>query len=101
MGDENFSLIGTSTVLSDLTAYSDLDEGVLTLNMAGDNWVKQGGYSDSPKDTFDVYRGIKDITADERGKFFFDRECKAVWTIPLPALTRLKTTSSSLAIHVQ
>ena len=53
--------------------------GVLTLNMAGDNWVRQGGYSDQEKDTFDVYRGIRDITAAERGKFFFDREGKAVF----------------------
>ena len=44
-----------------------------------DNWVRQGGYSDQLKDTFDVYRGIRDITAAERGKFFFDREGKAVF----------------------
>lgn len=79
VGDENFSLIGQSTYLADLTAYSEFEEGILTLNMAGDNWVRQGGYSDTPKDTFDVYRGIKDITAAERGKFFFDREGKAVF----------------------
>ena len=35
---------------------------MLTLNMAGDNWVRQGGYSDQLKDTVDVYRGIRDIT---------------------------------------
>ena len=35
---------------------------MLTLNLAGDNWVRQGGYSDQEKDTFDVYRGIRDIT---------------------------------------
>ena len=46
IGDENFSLIGESTYLADLTAYSNFDEGILTLNMAGDNWVKQGGYSE-------------------------------------------------------
>ena len=57
----------------------DYEEGVLTLNLAGDNWVRQGGYSDQEKDTFDVYRGIRDITAAERGKFFFDREGKAVF----------------------
>ncbi len=79
VGDSNFSLIGESTYLADLTAYSEFEEGQMTLNMAGDNWVKQGGYSDQSKDTFDVYRGIKDITAAERGKFFFDREGKAVF----------------------
>ena len=56
IGDANFSLIDQSTYLADLTAYSDLEEGVLTLNMAGDNWVRDGGYSDKTKDTFDVYR---------------------------------------------
>ena len=31
------------------------------------------------KEVFIVYRGIRDITAAERGKFFFDREGKAVF----------------------
>ena len=79
IGDENFSRVGQSTYLTDLDAYSDFEEGKLTLQMAGDNWVRQGGYSDQTKDTFDVYRGIRDITAAERGKFFFDREGKAVF----------------------
>ncbi len=79
VGDANFSLLGESTYLADLTAYSEFEEGQMTLNMAGDNWVRQGGYTDQTKDTFDVYRGIKDITAAERGKFFFDREGKAVF----------------------
>ena len=79
IGDENFSLLGQSTYLANLETYSDYEEGVLTLNLAGDNWVRQGGYSDQEKDTFDVYRGIRDITAAERGKFFFDRKGKAVF----------------------
>ncbi len=79
LGDPNFSKLGLSTYLTDLTTYSDYEEGLLTLEMAGDNWVRQGGYSDQSKDTFDVYRGIRDITAAERGKFFFDREGKAVF----------------------
>ena len=79
VGDENFSLLGQSTYLTNLETYSDLEEGVLTLNTAGGNWVRQRGYSDQIKDTFDVYRGIRDITAAERGKFFFDREGKAVF----------------------
>lgn len=49
------------------------------MRTAGDNWVRQGGYSDQEKDTFDVYRGIRDITAAERGKFYFDRDGKAVF----------------------
>ncbi len=79
LGNPDYSKVGQSTKLADLTAYSDYEKGVLSLNMAGDNWVRQGGYSDQEKDTFDVYRGIRDITAAERGKFFFDREGKAVF----------------------
>ena len=79
LGDPDYSKLGESTKLADLTAYSDFEEGVLTVQTAGDNWVRQGGYSDQEKDTFDVYRGIRDITAAERGKFFFDREGKAVF----------------------
>ena len=79
LGDPDYSKLGESTKLADLEAFRDYEEGVLTLNMAGDNWVRQGGYSDQEKDTFDVYRGIRDITAAERGKFFFDREGKAVF----------------------
>ena len=79
LGDPDRSKLGETTKLADLTTYSDFEEGVLTLNMAGDNWVRQGGYSDEEKDTFDVYRGIRDVTAAERGKFFFDRDGKAVF----------------------
>ncbi len=79
LGDPDYSRLGESTKLANLEAYSNYEEGALTLNMVGDNWVRQGGYSDQLKDTFDVYRGIRDITAAERGKFFFDREGKAVF----------------------
>ena len=79
IGDPDYSRLGQSTKLANLEAYSDYEEGALTLNMVGDNWVRQGGYSDQAKDTSDVYRGIRDITAAERGKFFFDREGKAVF----------------------
>ena len=79
IGDDNFSRIGQTTCLADLNAYSSLEQGTLTLNTAGDNWVRQGGYTDQNKDTYDVYRAIRDITAAERGKFFFDREGKAVF----------------------
>ena len=79
IGDPDYSKLGESTTLANLEAFSNYEEGVLTLNMVGDNWVRQGGYADQLKDTFDVYRGIRDITAAERGKFFFDREGKAVF----------------------
>ena len=79
LGDPDYSRLGQSTKLANLEAYSNYEEGVLTVQTAGDNWVRQGGYSDQLKDTFDVYRVIRDITAAERGKFFFDREGKAVF----------------------
>ena len=79
IGDPDYSKLGESTTLANLEAYSNYEEGILTVQTAGDNWVRQGGYSDQLKDTFDVYRGIRDITAAERGKFFFDREGKAVF----------------------
>ncbi len=79
LGDPDYSKLGQSTKLANLEAYSNYEEGILTARMAGDNWVRQGGYSDQLKDTFDVYRGIRDVTAAERGKFFFDREGKAVF----------------------
>ena len=66
LGDPDYSKLGESTKLANLEAFRDYEEGVLTLNLAGDNWVRQGGYSDQEKDTFDVYRGIRDITAAER-----------------------------------
>ncbi|MCY4073046.1 MAG: hypothetical protein OXG60_17265 [Chloroflexi bacterium] len=79
LGDPGYSELGQTTFLTNLGTYSDFEEGVLTLHTVGDNWVRQGGYSDQAKDTFDVYRGIRDVTAAERGKFFFDREGKAVF----------------------
>jgi hypothetical protein len=71
-----YSEIGVSTWLADTTAFSALDEGQVTLAIAADNWVQRGG---SGRNTFDVYRAIADMVAAERGRFFFDREGKAVF----------------------
>ncbi len=79
IGDSVYSRAGASTILSELRASADYEEGKLWLKMAGHNWVRQGAYADEPSDTFDVYRGIRDVAAAERGKFFFDREGKAVF----------------------
>ncbi len=79
LGDEAYGKLSQSTYLTKIIADSDYEAGALSFNMAGDNWARQGGYPDQDKDTFDVYRGIRDITAAERGKFFFDREGKAVF----------------------
>ena len=78
--------IGTDEATGDAEAYvldmddiRVLDQGTLTLAIVADNWVSNGGFADRPKDTFDVYRGIKDIVATEKGKFFFDRSGRAIF----------------------
>lgn len=79
LGRVGNSELGQTTYLADTTAYSTLDEGKMTLAMAADNWVRDGGLSNVNKDTFDVYQAIQDITAAEHGKFLFDREGKALF----------------------
>jgi hypothetical protein len=79
LGRVGNSELGTTTYLADTTAYSTLETGILTLVLGGDNWVRQGGLSDVQKNTFDVSHAIRDVTAAERGRFFIDREGKAVF----------------------
>ena len=79
LGRTGGSELSASTYLATTAAYSDLEPGVLHLGIAADNWVRQGGYTDVVQDSFDVYRAIGDVTAAERGRFFFDREGKAVF----------------------
>jgi hypothetical protein len=79
LGRTGNSEVGHTTILADITAASDLEAGILTLGMAADNWVKRGGATDMAQNSFDVYRAIGDVTAAERGRFFFDREGRAVF----------------------
>jgi hypothetical protein len=71
--------VGITTYLASSSAYEVFDTGIFTPAIAADNWVIDGGASDKTKSSFDVYRAIRDITAAERGKFFFDREGRAVF----------------------
>jgi len=71
------SEVGETTYLADVTAYSKLDIGQLTLGMAGDNWIREAGFNSLSQDNYDVYRAIGDITAAEHGKFMFSRDGKA------------------------
>lgn len=73
------SEVGVGTWLADVIVDSQLEEGKLTIGVAADNWVRRGGYSDAIMEAFDVYRAIGDITAAERGRFFFNREGQAVF----------------------
>lgn len=79
LGRYTNSRLGETTWLANTSAYSALDSGKLTLGMAADNWVIEGGAADKAKDNFDVYRAIRDITAAEHGKFLFSREGKALF----------------------
>lgn len=67
-----YSRLGINTFLRSAGVSGQLDQGVITLTMAGDNWVQQGG-SASGNETFDVYRAIEDVAAAERGRFLFSR----------------------------
>ena len=73
------SELNVTTFLANTTSYSDLDIGIMTLAIAADNWVSRGGANDAEKDTFDVYRAIKDVVAAERGRFLFSRDGKALF----------------------
>ncbi|MBN1286274.1 MAG: hypothetical protein JXB47_12825, partial [Anaerolineae bacterium] len=80
LGVPGFMELGITTVLAASGEdYSDLEEGTVTLALAADNWVRRGGLSNESKDTFNVYRAIQDVVAAERGRFFFDREGRAVF----------------------
>jgi hypothetical protein len=79
VGIPGFSEISQNAYVTDLDDIRQLDTGAMTLELAADNWVSSGGFADRPKDTFDVYRGIKDMVATERGKFFFERSGRAIF----------------------
>jgi len=71
------SEVGVTTFLADTSSFSSLDQGKLTLAMAADNWISDGGPSNVSKNAFDVYQAIQDVTAAEHGKFLWDRDGKA------------------------
>jgi hypothetical protein len=79
LGRVGNSELDATTRLADVTQYSILDPGIKTLAIAADNWVQRGGLNDQKKDTFDVYRAVKDVVAAERGRFLFSRDGKALF----------------------
>jgi hypothetical protein len=72
LGVSTFSELDQSSYLPNTSTISIMDEGVETLAYAGDNWVQGEG-------SYDVYRAIDDLTSAERGRFFFNREGKAIF----------------------
>lgn len=79
LGVPGHTELGETTRLGEAGGASNLETGQLTLGYAADNWVRQGGYTNQANTGYDVYRGIRDIVAAERGRFFFDREGAAVF----------------------
>ena len=86
LGRVGNSELGSTTYLANTSGFFSPDPedsadqllwGRVTLQMAGDNWVRQGGLSNVQKDSFNVYQAINDVVAAEHGKFIFDREGKA------------------------
>lgn len=71
------SRLGVNTVLAQESDIMELEEGVVTLTLAGDNWVKET--EDGSVQNFSVYRAIQDVVAAEQGRFFFNRGGKAVF----------------------
>jgi hypothetical protein len=72
--------LNSSAYLAKTVINNSLQQGKTTLAYAADNWVRQSSPTDqNEKDTFNVYRAIKDTVAAERGRFFFDRTGQAIF----------------------
>jgi hypothetical protein len=71
----DLSRLGSTSVLPDLTDYSILDQGRVTLAIAADNWVNRDG----SERNFNVYKAIADVAAAERGRFLFNRAGQALF----------------------
>lgn len=58
----------------------DVETGLAQLAYVADNWIQRGGAdSQDGEETFSIYRAIQDVTMAERGRFYFDRDGKAVF----------------------
>lgn len=73
------SQLGDDTKLGKYSDFMDFQQGATVFTLVADNWVRQGGFSNEERDTFDVYRAIQDMVAAERGRFFFNRAGKAIF----------------------
>lgn len=75
----DYATLDRTSFLADALLPHALDLGRTTLAYAGDNWVRPRAPGETGKESFNVYRAIKDVAAAERGRFFFDREGKATF----------------------
>jgi hypothetical protein len=72
VGNMSYGELGLSTILADVSALYSLDDGVVQLPYAGDNWT-------NGDDTYDTYRAMDDVVSAERGRFFFNRQGQGVF----------------------
>lgn len=83
LGLEGASELGETTYLADLAPSYSLDVGNTTFPYIADNWdAKFSGnqyVGESWEEGFKGFDAIKDVVKAERGRFFFDREGKAVF----------------------
>jgi len=79
VGLAGYGEVGVSTWLANVTAYKLLEAGIVTLAVAANNWVDRGSAANNGRNTFNVYRAIADVAVAERGRFYFDRDGRAVF----------------------
>jgi hypothetical protein len=72
------SKLDVNTWLADTATARVLDPGVSSFAFVADNWVRRGD-EDQDGSPFNVYEAIRDVTAAERGRFFFDRDGRAIF----------------------
>jgi hypothetical protein len=78
-----YSEIGQTTFLASADDYSELEQGVMRFRYYGDIRAIDKEDDDQPLSDRsreqDAYRVLRDVTEGERGRFFFNREGKAIW----------------------
>lgn len=101
LGATGYSELGETTYLSDLSLGMELDTGASTFPYVADNWDSgfQGNqYVNKDWSTgFKGYDAIVDVVRAERGRFFFDREGKAIFW----SRDRLQLNTSVVASYTQ
>lgn len=100
LGAEGFSELGETTYLGDLSLASELDEGNTTFAFVADNWdanFRGNQYVNNDWSTgFRGYEAIVDVLRAERGRFFFNRQGKAIFW----ARDRLQLNTSVVSSYV-
>mgnify|MGYP005849180197 CR=1 FL=1 len=78
LGRADNGKLNSSTYLANPATAYDFETGIATFAMAADNWVRYASeIANQDGDTYTVYQAISDVSAAERGRFYFDRDGKA------------------------